>query len=402
MSTKNKIIVKVVLTILLISVPLNFTPQLKGELEKEKKQTEREMERANKILEETKNKKKNTLLDLKVLSKKIDIQKRIIRNLQNEIKKLENEIKENLIITSSLERDLEKIKSEYAKLIVNAYKNRSSNDVRMYLFASKSFNQAYKRIKYIQQFTAYRKQQVKLINTLQKVIIEKNNELVRQKEEKRKYFNDEKHAQLELKKDKYEKNSLVKKLSKREKELKMDIDNKKQIAKRLEREIRKIIEEEARKNAKKNLYEKLTPEEKLISENFDKNKGRLPWPTRQGVVIDKFGEHNHPVLRNIKVRNNGIDIGTITNSEVFAIFNGDVTKVIAIPGANYTVIIRHGSFLSVYQNLGYVTVKTGDWCTTNQYIGNVFTDNKRKESVLHFEIWKELEKQDPELWLSKY
>lgn len=402
MSTKNKIIVKVVLTILLISVPLNFTPQLKGELEKEKKQTEREMERANKILEETKNKKKNTLLDLKVLSKKIDIQKRIIRNLQNEIKKLENEIKENLIITSSLERDLEKIKSEYAKLIVTAYKNRSSNDVRMYLFASKSFNQAYKRIKYIQQFTAYRKQQVKLINTLQKVITEKNNELVRQKEEKRKYFNDEKHAQLELKKDKYEKNSLVKKLSKREKELKMDIENKKQIAKRLEREIRKIIEEEARKNAKKNLYEKLTPEEKLISENFDKNKGRLPWPTRQGVVIDKFGEHSHPVLRNIKVRNNGIDIGTITNSEVFAIFNGDVTKVIAIPGANYTVIIRHGSFLSVYQNLGYVTVKTGDWCTTNQYIGNVFTDNKRKESVLHFEIWKELEKQDPELWLSKY
>lgn len=402
MSTKNKIIVKVVLTILLISVPLNFTPQLKGELEKEKKQTEREMERANKILEETKNKKKNTLLDLKVLSKKIDIQKRIIRNLQNEIKKLENEIKENLIITSSLERDLEKIKSEYAKLIVTAYKNRSSNDVRMYLFASKSFNQAYKRIKYIQQFTAYRKQQVKLINTLQKVITEKNNELVRQKEEKRKYFNDEKHAQLELKKDKYEKNSLVKKLSKREKELKMDIENKKQIAKRLEREIRKIIEEEARKNAKKNLYEKLTPEEKLISENFDKNKGRLPWPTRQGVVIDKFGEHTHPVLRNIKVRNNGIDIGTITNSEVFAIFNGDVTKVIAIPGANYTVIIRHGSFLSVYQNLGYVTVKTGDWCTTNQYIGNVFTDNKRKESVLHFEIWKELEKQDPELWLSKY
>jgi septal ring factor EnvC (AmiA/AmiB activator) len=185
-------------------------------------------------------------------------------------------------------------------------------------------------------------------------------------------------------------------LSKKEKSLNSELEEKKKIAKRLESEIKEIIKKEAEKNK----YARLTPAEKIISEDFAKNRGSLPWPTEQGIITDKFGEHQHAVIQNLTVRNNGIDISSIPNSKVRAIFMGTVSKVFTIKGANTTVIIRHGNFYTVYHNLVNVRVKTGDRVTTKQYIGDIFTDSRNGETVLHFEIWEELDKKNPEEWLS--
>jgi len=126
----------------------------------------------------------------------------------------------------------------------------------------------------------------------------------------------------------------------------------------------------------------------------------LPWPTEQGVITEHFGEHDHPVIKNIKVRNNGIDITTVSDSRARAIFTGDVSKVFTIKGANTTVIIRHGNYYTVYHNLKGVNVHPGDKVTTKQIIGKVYSDVKTGETILHFELWKEMEKQNPEEWLS--
>jgi murein DD-endopeptidase MepM/ murein hydrolase activator NlpD len=148
------------------------------------------------------------------------------------------------------------------------------------------------------------------------------------------------------------------------------------------------------------MYDQLTPEEKLISDNFQGNKGKLPWPTERGVVTSRFGKHQHAVLKQVTVQNDGIDISTVQGAEARALFDGVVSKVVAILGANYTVIIRHGNFLTVYQNLINVRVKPGEEVSVKQILGTIFTEEDTNSTLLHIEIWKELNKQNPEDWLS--
>ena len=175
----------------------------------------------------------------------------------------------------------------------------------------------------------------------------------------------------------------------------------KKLNERIEKEIAEIIEEEARRMKGTGLYKQLTPEEKIISDNFFDNKGRLPWPTERGIITENIGQHPHPVLPGITIQNNGVDITTVEGAEARALFDGIVSKVIAILGANYTVIIRHGNFLTVYQNLINVKVKKGDNIKVKQPIGTIYTDKETQTTVLHIEIWRELEKQNPNDWLSK-
>ncbi|MFC2080662.1 murein hydrolase activator EnvC family protein [Bacteroidota bacterium] len=149
------------------------------------------------------------------------------------------------------------------------------------------------------------------------------------------------------------------------------------------------------------MYDQLTPEEKLISNNFQGNMGKLPWPVERGLIVGKFGVHPHPVLKQITIDNDGVDIATIRGAEARALFEGEVTKVVAILGANYTVIVRHGTFLTVYQNLIDLKVKQGDKVEVKQVLGTVYTDEEEKSTWIHIQIWKEREIQNPEDWISK-
>jgi septal ring factor EnvC (AmiA/AmiB activator) len=194
---------------------------------------------------------------------------------------------------------------------------------------------------------------------------------------------------------------MVDDLTRQEARLKREIEEKERIARELEARIREIIEEEARKLNSNNIYSALTPEQELVGNDFRRNKGNLPWPVDRGIVTVGYGDHEVPGLRGSSVKNNGVDISSAPGTQVRAIFEGEVTKVFAILGANYTVLIRHGEFLSVYQNLVNVRVKTGDKVLTKEVLGEAFLDEGNNLSTIHFEVWRERNILNPEEWLSK-
>jgi septal ring factor EnvC (AmiA/AmiB activator) len=371
--------------------------QNRKELEAQKKSVLTQIEKMNRLIEENSKIKQNTINKLRILQRRIEMRQQYIENLKKEIHFVDNRIDENQGIIRSLNKDLKKIKKEYAKLIYHAFTNRYHKEFIFYILASDDINTAFQRIKYYKAYTNFRKEQVKLIKAVEKTLINQILQLEKSKEEKLDLLADKEKEQITLSREKNEKREAVHQLKNKENQLRSNLEKQRRIAQKLEEEIRRYIEEEAKK---RNMYDLLTPEEKLVSENFEKNIGRMPWPTQYGVITEEYGEHEHPVLKGTKVRNNGIDISTVENSEVRAIFGGKVSRVFSILGANNTVIVRHGNFLSVYQNLNKVFVKPGQDVSVKEPIGIVYTNPDDNSSVLHLEIWKEFEKQDPEIWLS--
>ena len=194
---------------------------------------------------------------------------------------------------------------------------------------------------------------------------------------------------------------MVSDLRRQENQLKREIEEKERIARELEARIREIIEEEARRVSADNIYAALTPEQELVGNDFKRNQGKLPWPVEKGIVSVGFGSHEVEGLRGSSLKNDGIDIYSSPGTQVRAVFEGEVTKVFAILGANYTVLIRHGAFLSVYQNLVNVRVKTGDKVLTKEILGDAFTDETKNIAEVHFQVWQEKNILNPEEWLSK-
>ncbi len=387
---------KLILLIFLILLLPETFGQKKEELLKERDKTNQDIEFTNKLLQETIIKRESSYEELLLVNSKIRLRNRIIDNLNLEIRTIDNEIRKNEEVISSLEDDLKKVKEEYAELVRKAYKMRNDRNNLMYILAAKNFNQAYKRLRYLKKFTDYRKKQMLLIRELNKTIQNQNKTLESKKNERIRYVNDKLKERNELVKDKSSKNLLVNELNIREDELRAELKKMKSIAEKLNKSIEELIAA----TEKEGKFMKLTPEQKLISTDFLKNKGRFPWPTKYGVVTGEFGEHPHPVLKGIKIRNNGIDIATMEGSEVRALFNGEVSRVFSIKGANNTVIIRHGKYFTVYHNIIDVVVKVGDMVMSKDVIGRVYTDNSTKSTVLHFEIWNETEKMNPKEWLS--
>lgn len=372
--------------------------QSKNELTNLQNKTKQEIEYTNRILEETKEKKEYSLNELNILEYRINVRRKYINRLNREIRKIDKDIEENKELISSLENDLERVKSEYAKIILNTYKKREKNILIMYLLSSESFNQAYKRIKYAQNYSNYKRNQAKLIVAFKKIIDTKIEKLNNDRTEKSKLMKEKQVERSNISFERKKQEVLIKELTRKEGELIKEIEEKRKIAEKIKRELEKLIEKESK--GKGGFYERLTPEELLISNDFEKNMGKLPWPTKFGIITGKYGEQAHPVLKNIKIRNDGIDISTVKNAEVRAIFNGRVSRVFSLPGENYTVIIKHGSYFSLYHNLKNIRVASGDMVITKQSIGNVFTDEKNSQTILHFQIWKEMDKNNPEKWLS--
>lgn len=372
----------------------------KNELESVRKKTIEEIEFATKMIEENQAKSKESLNQLSLVNHKIKMQNRLIETLAEEIEVLDQQIGLNnsSIVESRQKQD--KIKSEYAKSIYLTYQKRTRNSFVLYILASDNFNLAYKRFRYIQIVNSYRKKQVALLLDLEQQIKEENQKLEEKKRDRQNLHTLHEKENVKLANEKIKQKGMLTKLQKQEKDLKAELEKKKRIAREIEREIEKIILAERKKSSKGDIYATLTKEEKLISDEFGKNLGKLPWPTKQGVVVGKFGEQDHPSIKGIKVRNDGIYIATVKNAEVRCVFTGVVTRIFSIPGENYSVIIKHGNYYTLYHNLKDVRVSTGNELRTKDVIGSVATDMDKNEAILHFQIWKETERNDPELWLS--
>lgn len=389
-----------------ILVPVLLQAQEKKEkLKGDKKKIEEEIEYNSQLLEQTKKTKLTTLNQLVILKNQISNREKLINNIGLEIKILDEQISLNNEILKDLNNDLEKLKDEYAEMIYYAYKNKSSYDKLIFIFASRDFNQAYKRLKYFQQYSAYRKTQTQLIEQTQQEISGTLKELETHKADKVNLMANLENEKNQLTKERTLQYRAMRNLSKKEKQLLATIDEKEKAAKKLQKEIEKIIAEEIRLAAKKagttatGSYA-LTPAEVKLSTDFTSNKGGLPWPLERGIISNTFGEHEHPVLKNVKTKNNGIDIVTEQSSKARAIFKGEVTRVMSIPNYNYVIMIRHGEYLSVYSNLDEVYVEKGDNIKTKQEIGRIHTDEKELKTELHFELWKGKTLLNPSKWLA--
>lgn len=378
----------------------------KQQLQNNKQKIEAEIEYNTRLLEETKKTKKTTLNQLIILKNQIESREKLIQTINEQIKSADNQIALNNEIISELRKDLKNLKDEYAKMIYFAYRNRSSFDRLMYIFAASDVNQAFKRLKYFQQYANYRKTQAELIINTQEDIQFTILELENHKHEKLELLMSLKEERDHLASTRLQQNSTYSILNQKEKDLAKTIREKEKAAKKLQKEIEKIIAEEISLASKKTGTTKtgtfaLTPAEMKLSASFEENKGGLPWPLEKGIISSTFGEHPHPVLKQVKTKNNGIDIITDEKTKARAVFGGEVTRVMSIPNYNYVIMIRHGEYLSVYSNLSEVYVQNGQQITTKQEIGEVHTDKKESKTELHFELWKGKSLLNPSNWLAQ-
>lgn len=368
------------------------------QLKEKKEKTRREIEYTNMLLNKTGENTKASLNKLSLLNQQINLRNNLITDFNSQLIMLQKSIEDNELVIQMLSEDLEKVRSDYARLIQQAFRKRGDYNQLFFLLSSDSFNQAYKRLLYTRQMARYRQKQSEQIETIRTVMLQKTEELNIQKKEKEQVLMQQMQETSKLSNEKQKQSSFYEQLQKRERELKQHLRSQQRIEERLQKEIEKIIEEEARKVKKV----AKTPEYQQLSDNFEKNKGRFPWPTEEGVITDKFGEHAHPVMKNIIIKNNGIDITTKPGEKARAIFGGTVTKVFAIPGGNKAVIVRHGEYITVYSNLKDVYVKQDDKVNIKQALGLIFSDETEEDkTILKFQIWKENIKLNPEQWIAK-
>ena len=390
------------LTGLFVILFINVFSQSVEELKKKKQDAENQIKYTSKLLNEVQKNQKSSLNRVQLLNRQIEQRNAVINTINGEVDLYQQMIDNNTLAISLMENDIQALKKEYAELIKLAYRNRNAYDQVLFLLSADNVNQAYRRHLYMKQYTNYRENQANVILSIESVLNEKTRKQEEQKLIKLQLMNDTKKEASQLSQEKLEKNAELQKLQKEQKELKKKLDEQRRIEQQLENEIERIIAEEARKSAKAGTKElQLTPEQKLLGDNFAQNKGRLPWPVERGVITEHFGINQHPVLSNVQVKNNGVSITTEKGSKVRAVFNGEVTRVFGITGGNTAVIIRHGKYLTVYSNLRETTVKKGDKVTTKQNIGTVFTDPEDNKSILKFQIWLENQKLNPEQWIGR-
>lgn len=394
---------KSILLVLFFLLALGGYGQKRSDLEKQKSELRKDIEYKNKLLKETKKSKQRSLNELILLKKKISNRQRLIYTLRDEVSLLEKQIYVMQDSVDMKKQELADLKEEYAEMIYYAYKTRSHYDQLMFILASESVNQAYKRIKYLQQYATYRKLQADLIVEAQAELNKKLSVLEEKKVEKELLISSKEKETMNLAGDKSEKQKVLNELSSKEKELRGEIKKKKDESKRLQKAIQRIIAEELKKQSKSSGGGfVLTPEAKALSSNFENNKGKLPWPTEKGVVTEYYGEHAHPVLKGIKVKNNGVDISTEPGAVARAVFTGVVSGVIVIQGMGKAILVRHGEYITVYSNLKDVFVQKGDAVDTKQQLGMALTDAGKGKTEVHFEIWKGQTTMNPSGWLYRF
>ena len=389
----------------------------KEALQDKKAKIQKEIKLTNTLLQKAKKEKNQSVTTLNTLNKQIQSRKDIIQALGLEVKmasiqigNLKQQIQETQQSIVTQQELLDTLKSEYALMIRHAYFNRNAYDRLAFVFSSQSYNQAFKRLRYLQEYSQFRQKQVEEIKLAEQKLSDELLALKRQKVlltvAKNEKIQSLESSQIEvgiLDSEQSSQKTLLSKLRKKEKQLKKELQSKQRLAKELDKQIRKIIEEEIRlakaKASKESDVLALTPEEQELADNFTSNKGKLPWPVERGVIIERFGVQAHPVLRGIETFNNGVKITTEEGALIRAVFEGNVSRIIDIPGAGKAVILSHGDYFSVYSNLLEVFVKRGQSVLLKEKIGTVLTKTNTNESVTELQIWKGSEKMDPSSWL---
>lgn len=387
---------------LLVSLLLLFatvlTAQSVNEQTKRKQQIEEEIAFLDKQLATTKSKQQSSTKELNLIQKKIANRKKLLKELEIEIEYIDGQVVKREQEITDLNRNLASLKKSYADLIYHSYKNRDQNIWLMYILASKNVEQGYRRWSYIKNYSQAIKEMAGNIRSNTENVAKEQEELAKVRVNS---VNVQAKKQQEYKKLSLEEvgaKRMITQLSKKESEVKQQLNTKRREVERLNREIERILAEAVK--AKTSPEYKESVADRALSDKFENNKGRLPWPVRKGAVIEQFGQHYHPVFKNIKLPfNNGVNIATDANADVFCVFDGVVKQILVMPGYNQCILVQHGDFFTFYTKLAKIAVKSGQKVSTGQVLGSL--SESEGSSVIHFQLWKGTEKQDPEQWISR-
>ena len=385
----------------------NAQSQKQKELEAKRQQLQEEIEQINSLLFSNMKKEKSIISQVEDLNYKVSVRKNLIKVTNDQANLLTREINKNQKEISSLRGQLEVLKDDYAKMIVKSYKSRSDQSKVMFLLSSDDFKQAYKRLQYIKQYADYQKDQGEKIKNKTQQLQDLNNSLVKQKKEKDKLIEENRVAKNRLEEELKQENVLMASIRKNLSEYNSQIKKKQQEADRIDREIERLIREaiaESNKKAGNSSTSKtyaLTAEAKALAANFESNKGKLPWPVEKGIVKLRYGKQPSPIDKTVTINSNGVRIATEEGAKVRAVFDGEVSAIVALKNANPAIIIRHGTYFTIYKNLSKIFVKQGDKVTTKQVIGEVFTNKNNGETILGFGVNKNSNTENPANWIYK-
>lgn len=392
-------------------------------LEQRKAQILKEIRDKEAQLQTVQSKEKTVAKQLVLQTEKIQLKEKLINTTEKQTKLLNNDMYINQVNINRLKKELEILKEDYAKMIVKSYKSRSEQSRAMFLLSSENFLQAYKRAQYMKQYASFRKSQGEEINSKSKELIVYNKKIGIQKTEKEKLILENQKEKRTLEKEKLVQQEIAKSIKKDKRQIAAEIKKKQQQTRSIDNQIQKLIraaiaeanrkaaEARAKANPKTTSASEtratssatkivLTAEGKIIADNFKANKGRLPWPVEKGFVSMAYGDQAHPVYRSLVVHNSGVEITTEDGANARAVFGGEVISVIVLSPVNKAVMIQHGDYFTVYQNLSSVNVSKGDKVNIKEAIGKIRTNGDSGKTVLKFTISQNTTYNNPADWLS--
>ena len=405
----RKVVPYIVLLIcLFVVLPTTAQSNKQKELEERRQSLLEEIKQINSLLFKTRGEKQSVLAEVEDLDHRISTRQNLIRVTNQQANLLTREINNNLTTIDQLRTELTGLKEDYASMINKSYKSKSTQSRIMFLFSSENFLQAYKRMQYMKQYTRHRKKQGESIKSKTKELQSLNKSLIQQKKDKKRLIDENRVAKKRLDEEKRDQVALVASLKKDEGKFAKQIRGKQKEANRIDKQIDDLIRAAIAANnasaknlntaTSKNTFT-LTPQAKALAKNFKNNKGKLIWPVEKGRVLNAYGTRQHPQFPNVKQTFNGVEIITESNAKARAVFNGEVMQVQKLKGANKAVYIRHGDYITIYNNLATVRVKKGDMIKTKQVIGTVFTHPTTGRTILKFLVYQNTKRMNPADWV---
>lgn len=400
-----------------------FSQTQQEKLEARKAQIQREIAENQKFLQAVRSKEKTATSELILQKKKIQLKETLINTTEKQRRLVENDMYVNQVQINRLNKELDDLREDYAEMIRKSYKSRSMQSRAMFLLSSENFLQAYKRAQYMKQYTSYRKTQGEEIKKKAVELQAFNEKLNVQKAEKQRLIEENRKERETLEKERQEQQKLINDVLKDKKKITAEIKKRQQESKNIDRQIDKLIREAiaaanrktaaeaakaapgkttaAAKAATKSVNKiVLTPEGQLIANNFRANKGKLPWPTEKGFISLGYGDQPHPVHKSLVVHNSGLEISTEPGADARAVFGGEVSSIIVISPVNKAVMIQHGDYFTIYQNLSTVNVQKGDKVTTKQRLGKIRTNGDTGKTTLKFVVLQNTVYTNPQQWLA--
>ena len=380
---------------ILLLLALVTPAQSVKELQKQQRELQQQLEETSKMLKQTKQNETATVNKLNLLNNDIQTRKKLIRNIQSEINGLNGEMGQLRAKRTELQQQLEDCKEDYARLVRETHYADIQQSPLLFLLSAESFQQLVRRIRYMQEFATYRKEQVRQIEQLQADIDIQNHLLEQRKNDRSLALKSQKREQDKLTADEKKQKSMLQSLKKEEKNLLAKQQEQQKKVDALNKKIEEMIAKQVRTTTT------LTKEQQLIAGGFEANQGRMPWPVEKGYISGYFGKHKHPVHEHVTVDNKGIYLQTVQGANARAIYEGEVTWCAQMNG-NYAVIIQHGNYRTVYSPLKTIKVKQGDKVTAKQAIGTIYTDSSEdNKTELYFQLYKDRSILNPSLWLAQ-